>query len=104
MLEKEKNGFYAELRGKNVSPLKISHLSSRQNIPFNTSSSSMKPSFTGVPYVSSDQKPQPQRFSSQFGIGKQKETLKADRWRKIEDKINRVKEENEQLRANLTIN
>jgi hypothetical protein len=52
--------------------------------------------------VSSDQKPQ--RFSSQFGVGKQKEKLKADRWRKIEEKISRVKEENDQLRANLVIN
>jgi hypothetical protein len=30
--------------------------------------------------------------------------VKAERWRKIEEKINRVKEENEQLRANLAIN
>ena len=99
MLEKEKNSFYAELRGKNVSPLKTSQISSRQNIQNST-----LPSFTGIPFASSDQKHQPQRFSSQFGIGKQKEKLKADRWRKIEDKINKVKEENDQLRANLTIN
>ena len=82
MLEKEKNSFYAELRGRNVSPLKTSQISTRQNIQNNTMNSTTKSNFTGIPFVSSDQKPQ--RFSSQFGIGKQKEKLKADRWRKIE--------------------
>ena len=67
MLEKEKNSFYAELRGRNVSPLKSSQISSRQNIQ-----NGMKPSFTGGMPYSSEQKCQPQKFSSQFGIGKQK--------------------------------
>jgi hypothetical protein len=92
MLEKEKNTFYAELRGRNVSPLKTSQISARQiNIQGNRQS--LIGNGNTNPY-SSEQKIQPQRFSSQFGIGKQKEKLKAERWRKIEEKINRVKEEN----------
>ncbi len=71
MLEKEKHSFYAELRGRNVSPLKTSQISARQNIQ-----TAGKVSFLGV-NPSSEQKPQPQRFSSQFGIGKQKEKVKA---------------------------
>lgn len=61
MLEKEKNNFYSEIRGKNVSPLKTSQLSNRQM-------SSVRPSFSGTQGSDSKQ----QRFSSQFSIGKQK--------------------------------